>query len=351
LGEFEGGNNVSDAPKNQHFNRLNALVDDGHVGRLTHAQLRVWIVLERYADVENGKTYPSHGTIAEKVGMSIRSVQRAIDDLIAGGLLEKIHRSSPGKVPEYRVVMPPKTHDTHDTQGVACSHDTHDTQGVACSHDTHDTQGVACSTDDKNEHTTKNGVTGDKNGHNTRHPHVASNGRTEERYIERENISLIYSAYPRKLGKAAASKAIIKALAEIAHRLDGPEDPVEWLLERVRRFADSPAGKKGKYTPHPATWFNAGRFDDDPNEWLDRPVNGEHLSAASAKAAREYDESDLPLPSAIAGEIVDPTPDQLRGCFPERYAGKSDEEIIEMGKKATAEMRERKAAQRGEQQR
>src|SRR6476620_8160014 len=37
--------------------------------------------------------------------------------------------------------------------------------------------------------------------------------------------------------------------------------------ERTLAFARSPAGNRGNLTPHPATWFNQGRYDDNPTEW------------------------------------------------------------------------------------
>lgn len=75
----------------------------------------------------------------------------------------------------------------------------------------------------------------------------------------------IYGEYPRKVGKRAATKAILKALAEIHER--GIEDPVEWMRKRVATFGESPAGNCGSFVPHPASWFNAGRYDDDDSEW------------------------------------------------------------------------------------
>lgn len=71
----------------------------------------------------------------------------------------------------------------------------------------------------------------------------------------------IYAEYPRKVGRQAALKAIRRAMRD--------HDP-EWLLARVRLFAASPDGQAGQYTPHPATWFNAGRYDDDDREWFRR---------------------------------------------------------------------------------
>lgn len=73
----------------------------------------------------------------------------------------------------------------------------------------------------------------------------------------------IYKTYPRKVGKAAAIKAIAKALRLSDHSPAG-------LLNATRRYADAvakwPAEDK-KFIPHPATWFNRGSYDDDPKEW------------------------------------------------------------------------------------
>jgi len=82
---------------------------------------------------------------------------------------------------------------------------------------------------------------------------------------------VIYKAYPRHVGKADALTAIGKARKRLASR-DEP-DPGGFLLQRVREYADArkfvcdrdPTAEP--YTPHPATWFNQGRYDDDPSEW------------------------------------------------------------------------------------
>ena len=71
----------------------------------------------------------------------------------------------------------------------------------------------------------------------------------------------IYQAYPRKVGK----KAALKTIATVCKTID-PDD----LLERVEAFSEAVAAwpeKDKQYVPHPATWFNQGRYDDDQEEW------------------------------------------------------------------------------------
>lgn len=68
----------------------------------------------------------------------------------------------------------------------------------------------------------------------------------------------IYDAYPRKVAKPAAIKAITSALKEHSRDL---------ILKATRNFAIARAGEDPSYTPHPATWFSQRRFLDDPATW------------------------------------------------------------------------------------
>jgi hypothetical protein len=87
-------------------------------------------------------------------------------------------------------------------------------------------------------------------------------------------LEAIYQSYPRHEAKKAALKAIENALLEIAKRPD-VSDPAAWLLERVAAYAEARKGQDTKYTPHPASWFNAGRYDDDQEQWKPKePTNG-----------------------------------------------------------------------------
>ena len=69
---------------------------------------------------------------------------------------------------------------------------------------------------------------------------------------------MIYEAYPRKVARPAAIQAIRRAL-------QGRD--FDWLLWRVQKYAECVEGSSKKFIPHPATWFNQARYDDDPKEW------------------------------------------------------------------------------------
>ena len=77
-----------------------------------------------------------------------------------------------------------------------------------------------------------------------------------------------YAAYPRHAAKHAASSAFGRRLQAIAlNRGTSRDEALRWLVEVTRQFAASPAGRAGQFTPHPATWLNEGRYDDDQTEW------------------------------------------------------------------------------------
>ena len=69
----------------------------------------------------------------------------------------------------------------------------------------------------------------------------------------------IYQAYPRKVKRPEALKAIRKAMSAHAPK---------FLLERTQAFAAAiTPWQERQFIPHPATWFNAEQFNDDPEDW------------------------------------------------------------------------------------
>lgn len=92
---------------------------------------------------------------------------------------------------------------------------------------------------------------------------IAAGNRTEEK--EQKRIELptqkwrdIYNLYPRKVSPVAAEKAIRKALT-----IKTPE----YLREAVVAYSKAVKAVDKKFIPYPASWFNAGCYDDDRSEW------------------------------------------------------------------------------------
>lgn len=89
---------------------------------------------------------------------------------------------------------------------------------------------------------------------------LSSSSSSSSDNIDHSVIEAVWSAYPRKVGKKKACAIIASLLKK------GRTD----ILEKVNAYAAAvatwPAGDE-IYIPHPATWFNRGSYDDDPEEW------------------------------------------------------------------------------------
>lgn len=73
-----------------------------------------------------------------------------------------------------------------------------------------------------------------------------------------ERAAMLYELYPRKVARPEALKAIIKALKSHGITL---------LEEKVRAYAKAVENAEPRYIPHPSSWFNQERFNDDPATW------------------------------------------------------------------------------------
>ena len=85
--------------------------------------------------------------------------------------------------------------------------------------------------------------------------------RNKEQVIRKEALKetaeifdCFWSVYPRRQGKAQARVAFDKA-SKVC-------DP-KVIIAAAERFALDP-NREDQYTPHPTTWLNQGRWDDDP---------------------------------------------------------------------------------------
>lgn len=106
----------------------------------------------------------------------------------------------------------------------------------------------------------------------------------------------IYQLYPLKVGKPAAIRAILKALTQ-----DTPE--------RLKRLTEAFAIARGgdtAFTPHPATWFNQARYNDDPETWVKQaplaPQKPREKTLAEKECDRLHARADRDL-QAILGDL------------------------------------------------
>ena len=91
----------------------------------------------------------------------------------------------------------------------------------------------------------------------TRYPHSPPGGDCANGPDSGTPESEIYDAYPRKVGRPNALRAIRRAI----HR-----HGASTVLERTRLFAQTYSGP-AEFIPNPSTFFNQDRFLDDPATW------------------------------------------------------------------------------------
>ena len=69
------------------------------------------------------------------------------------------------------------------------------------------------------------------------------------------DFEIFWQAYPRKVGKKAACRAYLRTAT-----------PPERILQALERQRADPQWQReqGRFIPHPATWLNQGRWEDEP---------------------------------------------------------------------------------------
>jgi hypothetical protein len=122
-----------------------------------------------------------------------------------------------------------------------------------------------------------------------------------------DECDVIYQAYPRKVGKVDAYRAIRRAVKSLAQGKDRPPmqrpEALQFLLRRVGDFRASPAGQAGEFTPHPASWFNKERYLDDDAAWQRGGSNGQPGTPVNGGGALGRQQRSFEA-IALAGEAI-----------------------------------------------
>jgi Helix-turn-helix domain len=88
-------------------------------------------------------------------------------------------------------------------------------------------------------------------------PYSPKGESLKARSLDDSQAEAIYDAYPKKVAKPNALRAIRRALKRHSF---------ERLLERTKLFAQT-CDREPRYIPNPSTFFNQERFADDPSTW------------------------------------------------------------------------------------
>lgn len=81
------------------------------------------------------------------------------------------------------------------------------------------------------------------------------------------DFDIFWDEYPRREGKGAARKAFEKAIKKTT---------IDVILDAIRKQKSSAQWTRdnGQYIPHPATWLNQERWDDEPGMFSSKPNFG-----------------------------------------------------------------------------
>lgn len=90
------------------------------------------------------------------------------------------------------------------------------------------------------------------------HPDITTRARASS-LAKPNGFARFWEAYPNKTGKGAAERAFAKALTKI-----GGHDPPGVMLAALERV--KPTWRDSQFIPHPATWLNQERWEDEPPE-------------------------------------------------------------------------------------
>lgn len=194
--------------------------------------IRVYCILARYADSETLQAFPSRETLAKRAHCHYKSIDRAIDELVKIGAIVKRHRKSGESYQSNLYTL------RRVRTALSLPTDTGD-EGVRTP--------VSPGTDT-----------------------VVHLTRTNELEPVNDTFARFWSTYPRKVGKQAAQRAFEKAISKY---------DVNVILEGLDRMvADSNLPDK-QFLPHPSTWLNEGRWEDEA--YPERERDGRPLKPAA----------------------------------------------------------------------
>ncbi len=95
------------------------------------------------------------------------------------------------------------------------------------------------------------------------------NDKNDKKDIYTSKFLEFYNSYPKKIGKKAAFRAYSKVKSEHDSIIKGL---------KVHKFSDD-----SQFIPHPATWLNQGRWEDEAEEVKKQPTGEEMLEAMRNK--------------------------------------------------------------------
>lgn len=244
--------------------------------RVTATEKAVLWALADQAD-DRGEAWPSIAGLVEATCLSERSVQGAVAGLRSRGLLTTETGGGRHKTTTYRLHLDvaQTPHEPRGNEGQNRARQPRETPQQV--HDTaQDVRGIALTETPQDVHETPQQVRETPqdvretpqelhpNPHNPQEPSGTLKVIVRARDLVGDPFEGWWQHYPRKVGKDAARRAYAAA------RKRGASDAVLAAGLSRQRWPDDP-----KFIPHPATWLNGGRWQDDPNAAAPAPAEPE----------------------------------------------------------------------------
>lgn len=208
----------------------------------------------RGTTVKRGQVLTTVRKLAEEVSLTPQKVRTALDHL------ESTHEITHAANPKGTVITIKNYEKYQTATHLSTSNTRKKSNTPANEQHTRETDCGAtdCGDDDLDGNTASNErLTNNQQTTSNKEINIPPNPQKGEAYSS--DFLAFWAAYPRKVGKGAAWKAF--------HRLRPDHGLLAAMLEAVGRQRGTQAWKKdgGQFIPHPATWLNQRRWEDEPD--------------------------------------------------------------------------------------
>lgn len=182
---------------------------------VSHKAIRIYAIIARYADNTTLSAWPARGTLAARAKCTVKSVDRAIAELVeAGAISKELRKDETGQRSSVYTLRRIRGGDKITIGGRQKRH-----RG------------------------------GDKNDTRT-----ITNELEPIESMYSAQFEAFWSHYPHKVDKARAVKAFRKI----------DRKKLKTVVDGAQRFAEDPNLPPRAYIPYPATWLNNERWEDGP---------------------------------------------------------------------------------------
>ena len=194
---------------------------------LSPTALKLYIVMARFADWKTGMAFPSRETLATRMDCSVKTVDRAVIEVVAAECVRKVSRGRYASALYQVFQVDPRATDMSTEWTDMTS------EGTDLSSEGTDLSSRL----DKNDHIT-----------------ITTERKLKERKPFNKGFDTFWDAYPKKDDKPLARRSFEKALKRAT---------LEQIVAGAERYRDDP-NREDLYTKNPSTWLNADAWENGP---------------------------------------------------------------------------------------